>query len=62
MKKKTTGNFVYYAVDLRTDMFLPQAAPPGLSEVITLNCGTCSNENAFKAAFIDYMVCKSNLQ
>ena len=31
-------------------------APSGLSRVCTQMCGTCSNENAFKAAFIRYMV------
>jgi 4-aminobutyrate aminotransferase/(S)-3-amino-2-methylpropionate transaminase len=30
-------------------------APRGLSEVTLMMCGTCANENAFKAAFIDYM-------
>ncbi len=35
----------------------PQVSPPGLSEVVTMMCGTCSNENAFKSAFISYMVC-----
>lgn len=35
---------------------LLSVAPPGLGKVITLMCGTCSNENAFKAAFIKYMV------
>ena len=31
-------------------------APKGLTEVNTMMCGTCSNENAIKGAFIDYMV------
>lgn len=31
-------------------------APAGLDKVSTMMCGTCSNENAFKAAFIKYMV------
>ena len=35
---------------------LLSVAPPGLSKVSTMMCGTCSNENAFKAAFIKYMV------
>jgi 4-aminobutyrate aminotransferase/(S)-3-amino-2-methylpropionate transaminase len=30
-------------------------APRGLSEVTLMMCGTCANENAFKAAFINYM-------
>ncbi len=34
-----------------------QVSPAGLSEVVTMMCGACSNENAFKAAFISYMVC-----
>lgn len=29
-------------------------APPGLREVTTMACGTCSVENAFKLAFINY--------
>ena len=33
-----------------------QVAPKGLTEVNTMMCGTCSNENAIKGAFIDYMV------
>ena len=35
---------------------LLSVAPPGLSKVCTLMCGTCANENAFKAAFVRYMV------
>ena len=35
---------------------LLSVAPPGLSMVATMMCGTCSNENAFKAAFIKFMV------
>lgn len=30
-------------------------APPGLSQVTTMMCGSCSNENAYKAMFIWYM-------
>ncbi|XP_022667073.1 4-aminobutyrate aminotransferase, mitochondrial-like isoform X2 [Varroa jacobsoni] len=33
-------------------------APDGLSEVQTMACGSCSNENAFKAVFISYMARK----
>ncbi|KRX96826.1 4-aminobutyrate aminotransferase, mitochondrial [Trichinella pseudospiralis] len=29
-------------------------APPGMKNVTTMMCGSCSNENAFKAAFIWY--------
>lgn len=36
-----------------------QVAPKGLSHVQTLMCGSCANENAFKAAFQKYMVCSS---
>ena len=35
---------------------LLSVAPAGLGKVTTMMCGTCSNENAFKAAFIKYMV------
>ncbi|KAF9413155.1 hypothetical protein HW555_008509 [Spodoptera exigua] len=33
-------------------------APPGLQHVMTMMCGACSNENAFKAAFILYCIKK----
>ena len=36
---------------------LLQHAPPGMSQVTTMMCGSCANENAMKAAFIWYMVC-----
>ena len=29
-------------------------APPGLSNITTMMCGSCSNENAFKAIFFWY--------
>lgn len=31
-----------------------QVAPPGLSHITTMMCGSCSNENAFKNIFIWY--------
>ncbi|OQS04160.1 4-aminobutyrate aminotransferase, mitochondrial precursor [Thraustotheca clavata] len=33
---------------------LGKTQPPGLSEITTLMCGSCANENAFKAVFIWY--------
>lgn len=33
---------------------LEKMAPPGLTEVTTMACGSCANENAFKVCFIDY--------
>jgi 4-aminobutyrate aminotransferase/(S)-3-amino-2-methylpropionate transaminase len=33
---------------------LDKMAPPGLSEVTTMACGSCANENAFKVCFIHY--------
>ena len=33
-----------------------KVAPRGLNRVQPMMCGTCSNENAMKAAFIAYMV------
>ncbi|NWW29783.1 GABT protein, partial [Panurus biarmicus] len=33
---------------------LLSVAPKGLSQVITMSCGSCSNENAFKAIFMWY--------
>ena len=35
---------------------LMQVAPPSMEHVCTMMCGSCSNENAIKAAFIRYMV------
>lgn len=34
---------------------LMRVAPPGLSNVIPMMCGTCSNENAMKLMFMKYM-------
>lgn len=31
-----------------------QIAPKGLSHLCTMSCGSCSNENAFKALYIRY--------
>lgn len=39
--------FIYLLYDI-------QIAPPGLSHVTTMMCGSCSNENAFKTIFIWY--------
>lgn len=36
-----------------------QVAPKGLSQVMTMSCGSCSNENAFKAIFMWYRVSKA---
>ena len=33
-----------------------QIAPKGMNNVQTMACGACSNENAFKMAFMAYMV------
>ena len=37
---------------------LGQVAPKGLSHVQAMLCGTSSNENAIKTAFIHYQTCK----
>lgn len=42
---------VYIFIYLLRDV---QIAPPGLSHVTTMMCGSCSNENAFKTIFIWY--------
>lgn len=34
----------------------PQVAPKGMSQLITMACGSCSNENAFKTIFMWYRV------
>lgn len=33
---------------------LLKVAPVGLNHVVSMSCGSCSNENAFKAAFMRY--------
>lgn len=38
----------------RVESSLMAVAPPGLEEVATMMCGSCSNENAFKTVFIWY--------
>jgi len=39
---------------------LLSVAPPGLKEVQTMACGSCSNENAFKAVFIRWQNLRRN--
>ena len=34
-----------------------QVAPPGMDNIQTMSCGSCSVENAFKLVFMKYMVC-----
>jgi len=34
---------------------LLKVAPPGFDQVVTMACGACSNENAYKTAFMVYM-------
>lgn len=34
---------------------LLSCAPPGLDQVVTMMCGSCSNENAFKLMYFKYM-------
>lgn len=44
-------------MELRPQLFLPlQVAPKGMSQLITMSCGSCSNENAFKTIFMWYRV------
>jgi len=38
-----------------------QIAPKGMKHVQTMACGACSNENAFKMAFMAYMVMSFNV-
>merc|ERR1711936_478569 len=42
-----------WVTQLRT--VLLAAAPPGLDQVTTMMCGSCSNENAFKLMHFKYM-------
>lgn len=39
--------------------FYVQVAPSGMTRVQTMACGSCSNENAYKAMFIWYKVRES---
>lgn len=39
---------------LKKIMLQKEIAPPGLSQITTMMCGSCSNENAFKNIFIWY--------
>ncbi|XP_070161849.1 4-aminobutyrate aminotransferase, mitochondrial-like isoform X2 [Polyergus mexicanus] len=39
---------------LRNILLNKEVAPPGLSHITTMMCGSCSNENAFKSIFIWY--------
>ena len=34
---------------------LLKVAPAGLSHVVSMSCGSCSNENAFKVVFMRHM-------
>ncbi len=49
--------YVYMVLVFTVFVSHTQVAPKGMSEVMTLMCGSCANENAFKASFISYMVC-----
>ena len=42
-------------------LYLCQVAPKGLTEVITMGCGTCAVENAFKVVFMSYQVCNGEM-
>ena len=48
--------FFHSSVHVCFCLVCSKLAPRGLSEVTLMMCGTCANENAFKAAFINYMV------
>ncbi|XP_012255847.2 4-aminobutyrate aminotransferase, mitochondrial [Athalia rosae] len=39
---------------LKTILLRKDVAPPGLSQITTMMCGSCSNENAFKNIFLWY--------
>lgn len=44
-------------LELSPPLFLSlQVAPKGMSQLITMACGSCSNENAFKTIFMWYRV------
>ncbi|KAF4525588.1 hypothetical protein B566_EDAN015526 [Ephemera danica] len=39
---------------LKHSLLGPGVAPPGLNQITTMACGSCSNENAYKAIFMWY--------
>ncbi|XP_053987505.1 4-aminobutyrate aminotransferase, mitochondrial [Hylaeus volcanicus] len=43
---------------LKKVLLQKEIAPPGLSQITTMMCGSCSNENAFKNIFIWYADCQ----
>ncbi len=56
VNRPAMGMFPPMDVAARISQSLLKVAPAGLSKVSTMMCGTCANENAFKAAFIKFMV------
>ncbi|CCI42958.1 hypothetical protein ABG067_001642 [Albugo candida] len=51
-QRPSLGLFPPWDWDERLERTLGKIAPKGLGEINTQMCGSCSNENAFKAAFI----------
>jgi len=49
------GYFPHSKLTTQLEKTLMRCAPPGVSGVTTMMCGSCSNENAFKAVFKAWM-------
>lgn len=54
VNRPALGSFPPLNFGKKLEKVLLEVAPKGLSEVQTMACGSCSNENAFKAAFFWY--------
>jgi len=55
INRPALGSFPSVDFQEMIDNSLSRVAPTGVNNVVTMACGTCSNENAFKAAFFKYM-------
>ena len=55
INRPALGSFPSVDFQEMIDNSLSRVAPVGVNNVVTMACGTCSNENAFKAAFFKYM-------
>lgn len=54
VNRPALGSFPPLDFGKKLEKVLLEVAPKGLTEVQTMACGSCSNENAFKAAFFWY--------
>lgn len=54
MNRPALGVFPGQDWPKRLNSILTQVAPKGLTQLTTMMCGSCSNENAYKNMFIRY--------